>query len=285
MVGIITSTNGTRGRVCWKLFLVQICCCFSAQANVGLLLVLRLRCWPDIKPTLVIVSCKNDHCFTSLPAGPMIHSYRLGHVTWRYQVRILVGPDICHRGCAHTVFQTVQRPGVYGAAYGTVHYKEPLKSFKIRVGHSPGFGLPSVAILPWLYRKRRKTIFIHSFCFRRFLHHLRNVATKGLCSTRIECRLQGSLIVHSTSSTAHPRPLNSLKHCICTTSMTNIRPSHIWNEFRAETWLNVSTGLASAAKKYNKNRSWVSVPVASIYALMLISITNRICGCDILYWS
>ena len=29
-----------------------------------------------------------------------------------------------------------------------VHYKEPLKSFEIRVGHSPGFGLPSVAILP-----------------------------------------------------------------------------------------------------------------------------------------
>ena len=29
----------------------------------------------------------------------------------------------------------------------TVHYKEPLKSFEIRVGHSPGFGLPSVAIL------------------------------------------------------------------------------------------------------------------------------------------
>ena len=52
------------------------------------------------------------------------------------------------RGCAYTVLQTVQRPGVCSAAYGTVHYKEPLKSFKIRVGHRPGFGLPSVAILP-----------------------------------------------------------------------------------------------------------------------------------------
>ena len=31
---------------------------------------------------------------------------------------------------------------------GTVYYKEPLKSFKTRVGHSPGFGLPSVSILP-----------------------------------------------------------------------------------------------------------------------------------------
>ena len=50
---------------------------------------------------------------------------------------------------------------VYGPAYGTVHYKEPLKSFEIWVGHSPGFGLPSVAILPWLCRKRRKAILIY----------------------------------------------------------------------------------------------------------------------------
>ena len=35
-------------------------------------------------------------------------------------------------------------------------------SHSIRVGHSPLFGLPSVAILPWLCRKRRKTIFTHS---------------------------------------------------------------------------------------------------------------------------
>ena len=62
------------------------------------------------------------------------HSYRLGLVTWRYHVRIPVGPDICHRGCAYTVLLNVQRPGVYSAAYGTVHYKEPLKSFEIKVG-------------------------------------------------------------------------------------------------------------------------------------------------------
>ena len=36
---------------------------------------------------------------------------------------------------------------MYSAVYGTVHYKETLKSFEIRVGHSPGSGLPSVAIL------------------------------------------------------------------------------------------------------------------------------------------
>ena len=63
-------------------------------------------------------------------------------------LEVPVGPDICHRDFAYTVLQTVQRPVVYSAAYGTVHYKEPLKSFEVRVGHSLGFGLPSVAISP-----------------------------------------------------------------------------------------------------------------------------------------
>ena len=67
----------------------------------------------------------------------MAHSYRLGLVTWEYQVQIPVGTDICHHGCAYTVLQTVQRHGVYSDSSGTVHYKEPLKSFEIRVGHSP----------------------------------------------------------------------------------------------------------------------------------------------------
>ena len=35
-------------------------------------------------------------------------------------------------------------------------------SHSIRVGHISDFGLPSVAILTWLYRKRRKAIFTHS---------------------------------------------------------------------------------------------------------------------------
>ena len=52
-------------------------------------------------------------------------------------------------------------PGVYSAAYGNVHYKEPLKSFEIRVGHIPGFGLPSVAILTTLCGKQYSLI--HSF--------------------------------------------------------------------------------------------------------------------------
>ena len=49
-------------------------------------------------------------------------------------------PDICHRGCAYTVLQTFQRHGMHSAACGTVHYKEPLKSFEIRVGHNPASG-------------------------------------------------------------------------------------------------------------------------------------------------
>ena len=32
-------------------------------------------------------------------------------------IRIPVVPDICHRGCAYTVFQTVQWHGVYSAVY------------------------------------------------------------------------------------------------------------------------------------------------------------------------
>ena len=57
----------------------------------------------------------------------MAHLYRLGLVTWRYQVRIRVGLNICHGGGAYTKLQTVQRPGVYSAAYGTLCCKEPLK--------------------------------------------------------------------------------------------------------------------------------------------------------------
>ena len=57
------------------------------------------------------------------------------------------------------------------------------------------------------------------------------------CSLLLSNDFQGFFIVHSTiDTTAHSRPFNSLKHCICTTSMTNIRPSRDSNpvplEFR-----------------------------------------------------
>ena len=82
-------------------------------------------------------------------------------VTWGYQVR-QIGTDICHRGCAYTVLQTVKKAcTVLHMVLCTI--KNPWRSFEIRVGHSPGFGLPSVAILPLLCRKRRKAIFIYIY--------------------------------------------------------------------------------------------------------------------------
>ena len=62
---------------------------------------------------------------------------------------------------------------------------------------------------------------------RRFLHNHGDIATEenpklGLCPTLIK-RPQGFFIGHRTmDSTVHPRPFNSLEHCICT-DQTNIR--------------------------------------------------------------
>ena len=68
---------------------------------------------------------------------------------------------------------------------------------------------------------------IVNIVLRRFLHNHGNIATEGspkseLFSTLIEW-LQRFFIVHSTiDNTAHSRPLNSLEHCIRTTSMAHI---------------------------------------------------------------
>ena len=87
----------------------------------------------ELTPTLVgTTAVPSDLCWTTGPAL-MAHSYRLWLVTWWYQFRIPVGPDICHRGCAYTVHQIVQRHGVYSTAnMYTVH---PLKSLQIKVGY------------------------------------------------------------------------------------------------------------------------------------------------------
>ena len=61
---------------------------------------------------------------------------------------ILLSDDILAKIFTLTVLETVQMNGVYSTAYSTVHSKKPLKLFEIRVGHSPGFGLQAVAILP-----------------------------------------------------------------------------------------------------------------------------------------
>ena len=85
-----------------------------------------------------------------LPA-PLAHSIRLWLETKRYLVRIPVGSGDCHQGSAYTVLETFQRHGVCSAVYGTVQYKEPL-GHSIRVGHSPDFGPPSVAVLSCIKR-------------------------------------------------------------------------------------------------------------------------------------
>ena len=63
------------------------------------------------------------------------------------------------RGCANTVLQTVQRCGVYSVSYITLHYDEPLKSFEIRVGNSPGFRASFCRDIASMCRKQRKAIF------------------------------------------------------------------------------------------------------------------------------
>ena len=52
--------------------------------------------------------------------------------------------------------------------YGTVHFKELLS---YTIGHSSDFGLPCVAILPWLCRQRRKAIFTHSCVITLMCHY------------------------------------------------------------------------------------------------------------------
>ena len=54
----------------------------------------------------------------------MAYSVLLWLETERYRVRISAGWDFCHRGCAYTVLQTVQRSGVCSAVYDIA-----LKSF------------------------------------------------------------------------------------------------------------------------------------------------------------
>ena len=50
--------------------------------------------------------------------------------TQRYWAQIPVDLIYVIGGCAYKVLQTVQKPGVCSAVFGTVHYKAPLNSFK-----------------------------------------------------------------------------------------------------------------------------------------------------------
>ena len=91
------------------------------------------------------------------PYGSFVSTGLYSLVTWRYQVRI---PVVRLWLCIYSAPNCSKPKGLECAVlhYGTVHYKEPLKSFEVRARRSPGFGLPSIAILPWLCRKRCEAI-------------------------------------------------------------------------------------------------------------------------------
>ena len=69
-----------------------------------------------------------------------------------------------------------------------------------------GYCFTSLSAQSWQYRDKRKP------------------EARNMPYSYFEC-LQGFFIVHSAiGSTVHSMPLNSLEHCICTTTMTNICP-------------------------------------------------------------
>ena len=127
--------------ICWSLScwldisLLAFDICFHLDYFLGLYCSWAKKTCLFTERLLIFFICSSCSPGWLFKPAPMAHSYRLGLVTYRYQVRIPFAPDICYRGCAYTVLQTVQRDGVYNAVYGTVHYKEPLKSLEIRGGH------------------------------------------------------------------------------------------------------------------------------------------------------
>ena len=90
------------------------------RTNAGLTLAHYLRCWPKMKPA-------SGQSFVGRLRG-LIYSgcgtklRGTGFESWNES-------DICHRGCACAVLQTVQRPRVCSVVYGIVRYKEHVKSF------------------------------------------------------------------------------------------------------------------------------------------------------------
>ena len=108
---------------------------------------------------------------------------------------------------------------------------------------------------------------------RRFLHNLGNSATKirpkpRLCPTLISSNFKGFLIMHSTiGSTVHSRPLKSLEHCICTTTMTIIWPDRDSNYSGSQSHT-TRRGRASCILWYG--------PVANVCDCLLFLDENRV---------
>ena len=75
------------------------------------------------------------------------------------------------------------------------------------------------------------SLFQVNIALRCFLHNHGNIAKEGRDYALLlsnSC-LQGFFIVHSAIDiTAHSMSFNSLEHCLCTTSMTNIGPASLF---------------------------------------------------------
>ena len=82
---------------------------------------------------------------------------------------------------------------------------------------------PNLLIVPFVW-------YVSEYCFtslsaQSWQYRDRRSPKQGLCPTLISHDFKGFFIVHSAiGSTVHSRLLNSLDHCICTTTMTNILP-------------------------------------------------------------
>ena len=94
-------------------------------------------------------------------------------------------------------------------------------------------GWGSVAYCDWLWLRAEVQhiyIYIYEYCFtslsaQSWQYRDRRKPEAGTTPYSYFEWLQGFFIVHSTiGSTVHSMPLNSLEHCLCTTTMTNIRP-------------------------------------------------------------
>ena len=112
--------------------------------------------------------------------------------------------------------------------------------------------------------------------------------------------LQGFFIVHSTiGSTVHPMPLNSLVHCICTTTMTNIRPDRDSNlvppgykpqsirmSHRGRRWTSTAD-VVTSSKHDTFTQCWVTVsPPSTTSAQHLTNIGLwGLQGCAKMSWS
>ena len=92
------------------------------------------RC-PDVPSGQLVCITFLSRPFHQLPA-PMVHSVRLSHETQRYWVQIPAGSDVCHRGFAYKVLESVNRHGVCSAVCTVRAEQEQSRAEQSRAGQS-----------------------------------------------------------------------------------------------------------------------------------------------------